>query len=107
MVEPIIAENFEHYSLSYDDTGLTLSVWDDDVAAGTALVMAGNSEAQDAWDSMKENLITLCSSMRDLLDTAGLEDASVTLNLLNDLNTDNILLCIIDGVPIYDATVSS
>ena len=41
--------------------------------------------------------------MREFVDTAGLNDVTVMLNVLNDLDKDKTLLSIADGIVIYNA----
>lgn len=106
LLDSIIAQNFDEdkYSLEYDDAGITLSLWEDGLALGATLAAAGNADAKTAWDEMTDNIIYMSDSMTEALSTLGLQDTVVTVNILNEQNTDNVLLCIVNGVVIYDAT---
>lgn len=98
-----LQNSFDNSDLTYDDTSITMNVWQDNVAAGALLAQQGNEELRDQWDDMRKNMRQMCQSSRDALDQAGLDDVSVTLNLVNDMNQDNTLLTIVDGVVVYDA----
>lgn len=98
-----LQDSFKNSDLTYDDTSITMTVWEDDVAAGAFLAQQGNEELQDAWNDMRENMRKMCQAARDSLDKSGFENVSVTLNLQNDMNEDNVLLSVVDGVVVYDA----
>lgn len=102
-IETIIAQNFENYNMEYDDTGITLSTWSDNIASAAGLAVLGNQESIEAWDTMRDSVTNLCTSIKETLDAAGLENKTVMVNVLNDQNTDNVLLSIINGVVFYDA----
>lgn len=103
VIEALVSQNFENYKIDYDDSGITLSLWQDGLAAGSVLAAAGNQESIDSWNSIKESLITFCDSVSESMEAAGHGDATITINVLNDQNTDNILLSALNGVIIYDA----
>lgn len=107
MMETVIADNFENYTFDYDETGITVSVWDDDVAMGATLAAAGSQETVELWEELKDNMVTLCNSMVDVLEAANLKDAVVMVNILNDQNMDNTLLSVVNGVVVYDAVESA
>lgn len=97
-----LQENFPNSDVTYDDSSITMSVWDDNIAAGALLAQQGNEELQQSWNEMRGNLRQMCESTKDTISDAGYPDVTVTLNLLNDMNQDNILLTIVDGVVTYD-----
>lgn len=106
LLESIISQNFDEdkYTLEYDDTGITLSLWEDGLSLGAVLAASGNEDAKTAWDEMKDNLIYMSDSISDALETLGIENTVITINILNEQNPDNTLLCIMNGVVIYDST---
>lgn len=106
LLDSIISQNFDEdkYTLEYDDTGITLSLWEDGLAVGAALAASGNADAKTAWDDMVDNIIYMSNSITDALETMGIENTVITINILNEENTDNTLLCVMNGVVIYDAT---
>lgn len=102
VIEALVSQNFENYKIDYDDSGITLSLWQDGLAAGSVLAAAGNQESVDSWNNIKESLITFCDSVSESMEAAGHGDATIMINVLNDQNTDNILLSALNGVIIYD-----
>lgn len=97
-----LQENFPNSDVTYDNSSITMNVWDDNIAAGALLAQQGNEELQQSWNEMRGNLRQMCESTKDTISDAGYPDVTVTLNLLNDMNQDNILLTIVDGVVTYD-----
>ena len=75
---------------------------------GAAVMVVGvqqDSSLRGQWETdVLDSMVALNLSMKDLLVTLGHDDVSVVLTLLNDLNTDNVLVGIMDGVVILDAT---
>ena len=106
IIESTIAQGFENYDVVYDDTGIIISVWQENIAAGATLAKAGQADMLDAWESLKANTTDLCASICELVDTFGIDDASVMVNVLNDTNRENVLLSIIDGVVVYDSVAA-
>lgn len=104
LIEISLAENFSGYDVDYEDSTITVNVWQDGLAL--ALVTAqseDNQESKDAWETVKDNMTVMSDSIRDLIDTLELEDVMLLVNVLNDQNHDNVLLSITEGVVIYDA----
>ena len=75
---------------------------------GAAVMVVGvqqDSSLRGQWETdVLDSMVALNLSMKDLLVTLGHDDVSVVLTLLNDLNTDNVLVGVKDGVVMFDAT---
>ena len=70
---------------------------------GTAAALATNPDAlADSWEELKYSFCYLSEEVQNLLTTAGFPDVSCCIVLLNDANTDNVLLGIMYGEVIYD-----
>ena len=84
--EAVKSQNFE-LAASYRDREKELSARLDEMKA--------------EWDNMVESI---CTSSEQLLEAARTfdDDANVTINILNDANTDNVLLMIHNGEVMYD-----
>ena len=97
------SENCEVY---YDEEHGWFQV--DIIYDGAAVMVVGvqqDSSLRGQWETdVLDSMVALNLSMKDLLVTLGHDDVSVVLTLLNDLNTDNVLVGIMDGVVILDAT---
>ncbi len=107
LIESVLKENFENYTISHDDSIITVNVWEDGIAMGAVLAAAGNEQYKTSWDELVENQKGLCKSMCDFVDTLGLDDVMVMVNVLNDGNKDNVLLSIAEGIVIYDSVNSN
>lgn len=103
VIEALVSQNFENYTIDYDESGITLSLWQDGLAVGSVLAAAGNQESIDSWNSIKENLVSFSDSVSETMETAGHGDATLMINILNDQNTDLVLLSALNGVIVYDA----
>lgn len=97
-----LQENFENSDVTYDENSITMSVWDENIAAGALLAQQGDEELRAAWDEMRANLRKTCEAAKETVDAAGYKDITVTLKLLNDMNEDKILLTVVDGVVTQD-----
>ncbi len=106
LIEANAAQNFTHYDLSYDETGITLSVWEDGLSAGAALASSGASEYLTLWNEMVDNIEGMGKATVDFAKTYGRDDLLICVNVLNDTNHDNILIMIMNGVVVYDAVNS-
>lgn len=102
VIEALVSQNFENYKIDYDDSGITLSLWQDGLAVGSVLASAGYEDSIESWNTIKDSLITFCDSVSESMETAGHGDATIMINVLNDQNTDKILLSALNGVIIYD-----
>lgn len=70
---------------------------------GTASALASNPEAiASSWETLKTSLCDLTTSARTIFVTDGYDEVGCCIMLLNDANTDNVLLGILNGQVIYD-----
>lgn len=105
LIEGVTAKNFgkDNYKMEYDETSVTISVWADGVAVGAAYAANGDKECLESWETLTKSTVDNCTSIVDSLNTAGYDDMIVTFNVLNDQNTENVLLMIVNGAVLYDA----
>lgn len=100
-LELALAENIQNYKISYDPEAnlYNIMVWQDGISVGAVLAANGNREE---WDNMKNSIASTCSVFQESI--AEISPGShVSINVLNDANTDNTLLTILDGVVVYDS----
>lgn len=103
MLESILKEHYKNFTISHENSIITISIWEDGVAMGALLASQGDEQCKSSWDGMVESMKVLCNSACELVDALGLDDVSVVLNILNDGNTDNVLLTVMEGAVIYDS----
>lgn len=103
MLENIVKETFKNYDVSTNDKMIIISVWDDGIALGSTLAANGDAESKAGWDAMVESQVSFSKSAQNLVETAGLDDVTVLVNVLNDLDNTKTLLSVADGTVIYNA----
>lgn len=94
----------DNYSVEGDETGISISIWQDGLAVGAAMAKNGNKEMEEDWNYMVESLQKMSESTKDSVTELGFPDTHIMIYLLNDGNHDNILLMIQDGDVLYDCT---
>lgn len=102
MTGSAISKHFENYRIEWDEDVLVVSIWSDGVAEGAGLAKRGNAECAASWNELTANFEQLCKTTLEGAENNGL-DISVEYRVLNDINTDNILLMVRNGIVIYDA----
>ena len=85
-----------------DGNTLQVAVWKENVALAAVEAQAGNEELRAAWFEMGSNMADLSRSLYDAMANFDLEGGHVVLYLLNDQNTENVLLTFVDGAKIFD-----
>ena len=103
LIESFVKDNFENYNISCEENTITVSLWMDGLAKNAVLAASGNAEAQESWNSVVEGTQSYSTTTSETVDSLGLDDVVVVVNILNDQNTENVLLSVINGVVIYDS----
>lgn len=91
----------DHYTVEDDGKTLTVSIWQDGVAKEAEYVINGSQDSSNAWDGLKESLQSLSMTCFQKANSESPE-RHVVLNVLNDQNTNNVLLSYLDGTCVYD-----
>lgn len=102
LIELSIKQGFDNYTVDTQDDTIVVNVWQDGIAMGAASAQYGDSSAQSAWETMKDSAVEMSNSFKELARTAGRDDITVVMNVINDQNQDNTLLTVIDGAVTYD-----
>lgn len=100
LIQGVIEEDYDGCTVTHDESMLAIECWADGVASELA---GGTASVKDSWDAFIENSKELLNSVSNLIKTSGNEGVGASFCLLNDLNHENILLSIVDGVVIYNA----
>lgn len=104
ILESAMAAGFgENCSVSLDGVIFTASAWQDGMAMTALLAQGGNAEAAIAWDQVRTSTVAASKSLQEMLNNNGFSDYLATVNILNDANHDNILLCVMAGMIVTDA----
>lgn len=101
VLELSIKQSIENCKVDYDESSnnYIVSVWQDGVASGAIFAASGGDKS--SWDYMVKTFETTSSTLKESINSID-PNAHLTLCVLNDLNTENVLLTIFDGVKIYD-----
>lgn len=103
VIEETLKNSYDtNYTLNHDDTSITVGVWRDGVANGAVYAQQGDQNCLSAWRTMVSAIQNMCSTMTGSLNAAGLEGVTVTVNVVNDQNRDNVLLTVTDGNITYN-----
>lgn len=97
--EILLSKNFgKNYSVSRKDNLVIINVWQDGMATGAVGVQAGLIDKRE-WTNMTKSIQSFSKSIYEEFEPYG---ANVNVNVLNDMNTDNILITYLNGVKFYD-----
>lgn len=102
-IKQLMSESFEGYDVSYDDTGITINIWQDGIAAGATFANSIKGEYLQNWNTMVDSFVSMAENTRTYLDTLGLNDIVLSINILNDQNKENILVMIVNDTLVFDA----
>jgi len=81
----------------------TIYITSDGLAAVAINAINGDADSISAWDGLVESFIGINDTSTEMVRAFG-SSGLVSCVLLNDLNTDKVLLSSLDSVMIYDST---
>lgn len=103
IIEALLKDSFANYETSYEDGIITIDIWEDGIATGATLAAAGDTGCLESWNILVESQKQLSSNIYEIAKNLGLSNVSVVINILNDLNTENVLLSTFNGIVLFDA----
>ena len=99
-----MAQGFDEncFNVEYNEEvdSYVISLWQENIVS-SVLLAKEDEDLKAEWDAMVENLKTSTNQFLEAARTFD-DDANVTINILNDANTDNVLLMIHNGEVMYD-----
>lgn len=104
----VLSSSYEdNFSVDVETIGsmtlVTVNTWKSGVVLEAALAKSGDAEMKSYWDTMKEQYKESSVVFQDFFTKLGRKDVMVDLTLRNDMNKDNILLEVSNGVVLADA----
>ena len=105
-IENALKENIPgEYEIQVDKDAKIVSVLMsiEGVTMDAVLLKAQNGNTPEEWVSMRENLEIACRNWWKEMPSYGLDDWNLAMYLLNDVNKENALLAVMDGVTVVDA----
>lgn len=104
LIELVIGENFANHEVYASGNLIVVNLWQDGLALEVTILKAsGEDENNSDWVSLKSSVTNMAESILGLMSAAGVDDMSLNLNVLNDLNTENVLLSLFNTYVIVDA----
>lgn len=103
LIESFVKDNFENYDISCEENTITVNLWMDGLTTSAILASSGNEEALASWNTVVEGAKSYSTATSETVDSLGLDDVVVVVNILNDQNTEKVLLSILNGVVVYDS----
>ena len=99
-----MAQGFDEncFNVEYNEEvdSYVISLWQENIVS-SVLLSKEDEDLKAEWDAMVENLKTSTNQFLEAARTFD-DNANITFNLLNDSNTDNVLLMIHNGEVMYD-----
>lgn len=103
LIESQVPQDFDYREVEGDETGITINVGTNGVALEATLAKTqGKGEDYEPWAEMRDAMVGMCNAASKLMETFGYPDILVMVNVVNDQNTDNVLLSILNGIVVYD-----
>lgn len=107
VIESSLKENYDSVSITYDGTTIDINISYTGLASAAQNVKSSNDKKQlESWNSFVSSLKKINSAALSIAKDAGFTDATIIMNLRNDLNPDNILIMIMNDILIYDVVNS-
>lgn len=94
----------DHYETQLDPAKkmLYIYVWMDNVTTALDQARTGDEEVVQDWNALVGLLLESCGAIRDQMDEQGLDDWSVSLNLLDEETMSEVYVITKDGDIAYD-----
>lgn len=92
---------FSYSNVSGDETGFTLTVAMDGLAAEVAAAKA-SKEKSEGWADVRKVSVLMCNNASGMIKNFGMTNAVCALYVVNDINHDDVLLFVLDGQIVFD-----
>ena len=104
MIDALMASQYPgNYKLTSDDTGITINLWENGIIQLVTLAKQGDKASKASWDDLVNSIKKMTVETKEsALKKYGYNDKYIMVNVLNNLNKDNTLLVVTDGVVFYD-----
>lgn len=100
LIDSVIKGNYKNYEIYHEDGLIVLNLWDSGIAAGAALAAGGSAKHLASWNKLVETQKNFSLKLDEFLESIGLDGTTVMVNVLNDANTENVLLSVAHGIVI-------
>ena len=90
-----------HLKVERSARGITITLWEDDLVTKLSEGQRDNS-TEELWQEKKDRLQQISKTYADKSASAGVTNAHIVANLLNERNQEDIILSYQDGTLIHD-----
>ena len=108
-VEDMLKTTFDDYSIDYESGTniLTIKILENGIASYvTYAAIANNVDLVNDWKILKDEVTKMSLTTREYFGNIYDMDVNVAIYFINDLNKDNILLSVLNGVVLYNVLVT-
>lgn len=103
IAKPILEESYgDHFQITEDGKLLMISIWGDGIAQGTVSAMAGNAQSIAEYKQLRSVMQEIAATFTERLQSA-YSDSHLLFSVLNDVNTENVIMSFYDGEVYADA----
>lgn len=106
-LDALLYQNYrQNYRLETDGNVVTVDIWANSIVETALFAASGDAERQNEWGELIATLLEAQTFYEDMLNQSrnNPEKISVALNVIDNENSDNVLLSIASGRVLYDAT---
>ena len=82
---------------------MTMKLWGDGVATNAMFAAMGDKENLDTWNTLVESVTKASMQTQQDLNNNGHSDVAFVMEVVNDINKENVLLVVTNGIVMYDA----
>lgn len=105
ITEALLKNTFgSDYSLVYDQGGVVISFWHENMAQTVSFAKRGESNSVEVWNKMVENMQGLTTKMQEILEQYGISGIPVTAQYFDEKDKNTALCIVVDGKVTYDAS---
>lgn len=94
-------ESYDNVEVTATADTIRVKIWNDGVAAGIYFIQQGELE-RDEWDDIKRSIINLSRNIQEVMKAGGRSDVHLSIDVLNDQNTEKTLLTVFDSTVVFD-----
>lgn len=93
----------DNFSIETENNIMTMKLWGDGVATNAMFAAMGDKENLDTWNTLVESVTKASMQTQQDLNNNGHSDVAFVMEVVNDINKENVLLVVTNGIVMYDA----
>ena len=93
----------DNFSIETENNIMTMKLWGDGVATNAMFAAMGDKENLDTWNTLVKSVTKASMQTQQDLNDNGHSDVAFVMEVVNDINKENVLLVVTNGIVMYDA----